>query len=117
MSSVVICNKNGNGNGNKNVISTIENNNKNFIFFLQKFLMDDLDPLNPICQHLQKKKKCSSSKIFCLHKMSVEARVILNKAKGFFYFKIEKNPYKHSGFVCVFVEGFFVLTAKIVMPI
>jgi hypothetical protein len=53
---VVICNKNGNGNGNKNVISTIENKNKNFIFFLQKFLMDDLDPLNPICQHLQKKK-------------------------------------------------------------
>ncbi len=30
---------------------------KTSFFFLPKFLMDDLDPLNPICQHLQKKKK------------------------------------------------------------
>jgi hypothetical protein len=29
---------------------------KTSFFFLPKFLMDDLDPLNPICQHLQKKK-------------------------------------------------------------
>ena len=59
---MVICNKNGNGNGNKNIISTIENKNKNFIFFSSEISDGWPRSVEPNLSTLAKKKNVPPQK-------------------------------------------------------